>query len=241
MKLRSSIATIIALSSMSFAGGDINGITTFENNDYVAAEAEAAAEVVVAQPEAPEPKVVTPPATEKKALVTPKPVPTPVSAGNFYVGGAVAAMAARSNCEGDRANVFAEEEGQDRQVGITGILGYDFMDYLGAELRASMGVSGEDDGAEKIQQYGIYLKPNYDITDAINLYGLLGYSSVNMSDCFLLANSDPDNTNSGFSYGAGLDYGVTENISVFTDIVNYLRDDDKASTWGTNIGLKYNF
>jgi len=236
MKLKSSIAAIVALSSMSFAGGDLNGVTTFENNDYVAAE--AAAEVVAAEP-----------AVEKKEAPKPKPAPVPVpvpvaapaSAGNFYVGGALAAMAARSDCEGNRANVFADEKGQDRQIGITGILGYDFMDYLGAELRASMGIANDADNADKIQQYGIYLKPNYDITDAINLYGLLGYSSVNMSDCMFDTGAATDNTNAGFSYGAGLDYGVTENISVFTDIVNYLRDDDKDSTWGTNIGLKYNF
>ena len=145
MKLKSSIAAIVALSSMSFAGGDLNGVTTFENNDYVAAE--AAAEVVAAEP-----------AVEKKEAPKPKPAPVPVpvpvaapaSAGNFYVGGALAAMAARSDCEGNRANVFADEKGQDRQIGITGILGYDFMDYLGAELRASMGIANDADNADKI-------------------------------------------------------------------------------------------
>ncbi len=241
---------MMALSSISFAGGDIGGVTTFENDDYVAAE--AASEVIAVEPVmeevvvAPTPAPVAPVTVAK---VAPTPVPTPVppvvskpSAGNFYVGGALAAMAARSDCEGNRANVFSDEDGQDRQVGITGILGYDFMDYLGAELRASIGVANEDDGAEKMQQFGVYLKPNYDITDAINLYGLLGYSSVNMSDCFVSdENAKEDNTNAGFSYGMGLDYGVTENISVFTDIVNYLKDDDQDSTWGTNIGVKYNF
>jgi len=265
MKLKSSIVAIIALSGMSFAGGDLNGVTEFENNDYIAAD--AAAEVMDVEPTEMIGEVTT---TETMPVVenvvtqpkqttvveTPTPVatPTPVpvkpaaaaaAAGmgipGLYVGGALAAMAARCNCDGDRANVFSDEDGQDRQMGITGILGYDFMEYLGAELRASMAVSGEDDDAEKIQQYGIYLKPNVDITDALNLYGLLGYSSVNMSDCMFDADADPDNTNSGFSYGAGLDYGITENISVFTDIVNYLRDDDKDSTWGTNLGLKYNF
>jgi len=373
MKLKSSIIAMLALSSISFAGGDIGGVTTFENDDYVAAE--AAAEVYAAEPvmeesmgdsismedsmsmgdativeeepmmmestsyeapaetyeapaetyeapaetyeapaetyeetettyeapaqsyeettttyeapaqsyeettttyeapaqsyeettttyEAPAAAVTTTtttvapvqttttttnvaPVAAIKKDVTPTPVPPVMTKsavpGNFYVGGALATMAARSNCDGDRVNLFSNEDGQDRQTGLTGIIGYDFMNYLGAELRASLAVAGEEDGNEKMQQYGIYLKPNYDVTDAINLYGLLGYSSVNMSDCFLLPNADPDNTNSGFSYGAGLDYGVTENISVFTDIVNYLRDDDKDSTWGTNIGLKYNF
>ncbi|MCK5853772.1 MAG: porin family protein, partial [Sulfurovaceae bacterium] len=178
-------------------------------------------------------------------VVTPKPTPKPVdpivkSSGpsGLYVGGALAAMAARSDCEGNRANVFSEEKGQDRQIGFTGILGYDFMDFLGAELRTSMGLS-EDNHGTKMQQLGLYLKPNIDLGDALNLYGLLGYSSVNMSDCG--SNADLDNKNGGLSYGAGLDYGVTENISVFTDVVNYLSDSESRSTWGTNVGVKYKF
>jgi len=43
MKLKSSIIAMIALSSVGFAGGDIGGITTFENNDIVSAEVEAVA------------------------------------------------------------------------------------------------------------------------------------------------------------------------------------------------------
>jgi opacity protein-like surface antigen len=239
MKLKSSIIALVALSSMSFAGGTIGEVTTFENTDYVEAEVNAVEvtpvyEEVVAPTPAP---VVTP----TPAKVVPKEVTQKASTGplGIYLGGAIAAMASRSDCEGNRANVFADEKGQDRQLGITGVLGYDFMDYLGAELRASMAVDGDDDGSEAMTQYGLYLKPNYDVTDALNLYALLGYSAVNMSDCGTSA--DLDEMNSGFSYGAGLDYGVTENISVFTDIVNYLMDDDTRSTWGTNLGLKYNF
>jgi len=175
---------------------------------------------------------------------TPRPTPKPVKVSKpsgpsgLYVGGALTTMASRSNCDGNRANVFSEESGQDKQLGFTGILGYDFMDYLGAELRASIGLA-EDDYNTKMKQFGAYLKPNIDLGDALNLYGLLGYSTTNMSDCG--RGADLDDTNTGFSYGAGIDYGVTENISVFTDIVNYLRDDETRSTWGANLGVKYKF
>ncbi|MCH9739743.1 MAG: porin family protein [Epsilonproteobacteria bacterium] len=221
MKLKSSIVAIIALSSMSFAGGDIGGVTSFENEDYVAAEAAAEVKAV-------EPVAVAP---------TPAPTPAPVAAaaGNFYVGGAISAMAARCNCDGDAANPFADETDQDRQVGITGIIGYDFMDYLGAELRASMGVSEEADHGEKMQTYGVYLKPNVDVTDALNVYGLIGYGASNLSN-----GQDVAETNGGLSYGAGVDYGITENISVFTDVVNYVTGQE-ASDIGANLGLKYNF
>ncbi len=51
-----------------------------------------------------------------------------------------------------------------------------------------------------------------------------------------------DGDNSGFSFGGGINYGITSNISVFTDVVNYLRDfGGSNSTWGANLGVRYNF
>jgi len=303
MKFKSSIVAIAALSSMSFAGGDIGGVVDLGNKyDYVPAQAEYVAPVqeyvapvqeyvapvqeyvapvqeeyvapvqeeyvapyvapapapYVAPAPAPAPYVAPAPAPYvapapaptpapyvAPPVVTPKPTPKPVEVMakpsgpiGMYVGGALAAMASRSDCEGNRANVFSEENGQDRQIGFTGILGYDFMKFLGAELRTSMGLAKDDYGT-KMKQYGLYLKPNIDLGDALNLYGLIGYSTVNMSTCG--TGADLDKKNSGLSYGAGLDYGVTENISVFTDVVNYLRDDKSRSTWGTNVGVKYKF
>ena len=137
---------------------------------------------------------------------------------------------------------MGDEEYQDRQTGITAVIGYDFMDYLGAELRAAMAVDGANNGNDDMQQFGIYLKPQLPVSDAMNIYGLLGYSMINMSDDWNGVNDVYDGDNDGFSFGMGLDYGVTENISVFTDYVNYLRNYGATnSQWGANLGLKYNF
>jgi outer membrane autotransporter protein len=119
------------------------------------------------------------------------------------------------------------------------------MEYLGAELRAALSVTGENDGQDNLAEYGIYLKPQYTFNNNLNVYGLLGYSFINMSDP--ATSTDPhdnpfDGDNSGFSFGAGVDYGITQNISVFTDVVNYLRDfGGSNSTWGANLGVKYHF
>jgi opacity protein-like surface antigen len=207
MKLRSSIIAITALSTMSFAGGDIGGITTFENEDLNAAQ-----QVVVEEPKVEVPAVVAPVVAEALGL---------------YVGGAITDIAVNS---ADRANLFGDEVGQERQVGLTGIIGYDFMNYLGAELRGTVGVA--KDNGTKFKQIGAYLKPNYDITDEINIYALLGASRANMN---------PNGTETGFSYGAGLDYGISDNVSVFTDAVNYMKKSDTNSQWGLNLGAKYQF
>jgi len=244
MKLKSSIMAIITLSSISFAGGDIGGVTTFENNDMVAAEVEAVEPAPIVETIAtPEPTPEPTPVVIHKEVKKEEPKVEKPSSGpsGFYIGGAVSEMAVRSD---DRVNLFGEENHQDRQLGVTAIIGYNFMKYLGAELRAALSVSEENAGQDNLAEYGIYLKPQYPI-DNLNIYALLGYSAINMSDpaTSTNANDNPfDGDNQGFSFGAGLDYGVTENISVFTDVVNYLRDfGGSNSTWGANLGIKYNF
>jgi len=232
MKLKSSIVAIAALSSMSFAGGDIGGATTFENTDYVEAEVQAV------EPAAP--AEVAKEVVVKKEVKKEEPKkPVSSKAGPFYMGAAWSLMATRLD---DRVNIMGEEDFQDRQTGITLVAGYDFMDYLGAELRAAIAVSGADTGNDDMQQFGLYLKPQYPVTPEMNVYGLLGYSMINMSDDWNGVNNVFDGDNDGISFGLGLDYGVTENISVFTDYVNYLRNyGGTNSQWGANLGLKYNF
>jgi opacity protein-like surface antigen len=266
MKLKSSIIAVAMLSSMSFAGGDIGGVTSFENDDYINAEVEAVepapinttediivdnggqnggGDLIVATPE---PTVAPTPPPKITVTETPKPTPKPVvskssGVGGAYVGLALSHMGVRSD---HPVNLLKSEmPHQDLQKGFTAVVGYDFMKYLGAELRAALSVAGENKGQDNLAEYGIYLKPQYPVLSNLNIYGLLGYSFINMSDPATKTdpNDDPfDGDNSGFSFGAGLDYGVTQNISVFTDVVNYLRDfGGSNSTWGANFGVKYRF
>jgi len=254
MKLKSSIIAMIALSSMSFAGGDIGGVTTFENNDMVSAEVEAVEPAPIETIAAPVETIAAPVETiaepvetiVQKEVQKEEPKVEEVSTGpsHFYVGVAVSDMVVRSDDEAYKA-FFSEKAHTDRQLGVTAIIGYNFMKYLGAELRAALSVSEENAGQDNLKEYGIYLKPQYPVLDNLNLYALLGYSAINMSDPATSTDAKDhpfDGDNQGFSFGMGLDYGVTENISVFTDVVNYLRDyGGSNSTWGANVGLKYNF
>jgi len=243
MKLKSSIIAMIALSSMSFAGGDIGGVTTFENNDMVAAEVEAVEPASIATPApTPAPAPAPAPAVHKEVKKEVPKVEKISSKVGPYIGIALTEMGVSLN---DDVNLFEDKFNQDRQDAITLVAGYNFMEYLGAELRASLAVAGDDYGNDKLREYGIYLKPQYDVlqsssnSGSLNIYGLLGYSSINLSDPSPIRFKG---TNSGFSYGAGLDYGITENISVFTDYVNYLSDKSGSdSTWGANLGVRYNF
>ncbi len=218
MKLTHSLVALATISTLSFAGGDINPVTVFEQEPIV---------VPVEPAPIPEPAPAPAPA--------PKPVPVPVVPPvvakplGLYIAGGLTDVAVR---KGDRANLFTDKKIQDRQIGLTGRLGYDFMNYLGAELRGTYGIA--KDKGNKFKQVGAYLKPNYDIpnVEGLNLYGLLGASRANLN---------PNGTETGFSYGAGLDYGISDKISVFSDVVNYMKKSGTASQWGATLGAAYHF
>ena len=205
MKLTHSIVAIAALSTLSFAGGDINPVTVFEQEPVK----------VPVEPVKPEPK------PEVVAPVVP-------AAKNFYVAGGLTDIAVRAY--NDTANLFTDKDNQDRQLGLTGRIGYDFMEYLGAELRGTYGIS--KDAGTKFKQIGGYLKPNYDLTDTLNLYGLVGLSKTNAAGIA---------TKSGLSYGLGLDYAISDTLSVFTDVVNYLDKSKQPSQLGLTLGAAYRF
>jgi len=216
MKLTQSLVAIAALSALtstlSFAGGDINPVTVFEQEPVVVPVEPVPVPVKAPTPPPPPP----PPPAEPEAL-------------GLYLAGGPTLTAFRTGA--DRANFFSKEKGNDRQIGLTGRLGYDFMDYLGAELRGTYGATKANVGNKKFKQVGAYLKPNYNLIDALNVYGLVGASKTNVDT--------PAKT--GLSYGAGLDYAIADDISVFTDVVNYMKKTGTASQWGATLGAAYKF
>jgi len=242
---------IVALSGMSFAGGMIME-PAYENEvveipvepviEETYVEQPVVEETVVEQPVVQE-TVVEPPVfvEPKKEVVVEIPkkkepkkivVEKPAKPSGLYLAGGLTDVAIGTS---SRANLFKDKSGQDRQIGFTGRLGYDFkglgydfMDYLGAELRGTYGIA--KDNGSKFKQIGAYLKPNYNVTDEINLYGLLGASKTNVG------------VGSTTGYGAGLDYEIpNSNISVFTDVVNYMKKKNTDSQWGLTFGAGYKF
>ena len=220
MKLKHSLVALATLTTLSFAGGDINPVTVFE---------EEVTPVIV------EPVVV--PVAPKPVPVEPTPIPVVVApaAKNFYVG--LGATRVRNNTVAQTINGVSVPHARDYQTGLTAKVGYDFMNYLGAELRGTAGLYA-DSGATKLRQFGAYLKPNVDLMDGLNLYGLLGASNVNSSD---LTTGNMNDKQTGFSYGLGLDYGITDSVSVFVDVMNYLQKSDTTDLYGATLGAAYHF
>jgi len=104
--------------------------------------------------------------------------------------------------------------------------GVDFNPYVGAELRlgsvASKGISNSNVGAKVQTDYFLsYLaKLQFPVTDELTLYGLVGASTIKatVSNSFQPKASQ---TNTKFTYGAGLNYEVADHVRVGAEYVAY--------------------
>ena len=113
--------------------------------------------------------------------------------------------------------------------------GYKFNSYVAVEGRYWFGLDEtftelDDqrvpyDYDVSIDAWGIYVKPMYPVTDAFDIYALLGYAEVE-------ANFEGDESHTfdgGFSWGIGAAYSFTDNLSIFVDYVS-LYDDTESYT-----------
>jgi len=127
--------------------------------------------------------------------------------------------------------------------------GYNFNQYVAVEGRYWFGldedwtIGGTTYNSENIDTWGLYVKPQYPVTEAFNVYALLGYANSDEGNAF------QDTTADGFSWGLGANYAFTENFSVFIDYVDLYNgnDTDKyGNDWDLdlyswNFGVTYNF
>jgi len=211
-KITSSIVAALAVSTFAFAGGDIAPV---------------------------EPEVSVPEVVES----------TP---GAFYLGLAYSYIKA----DGDLTGTATPLNNPAGAVDVTGTAdadwnavmlqaGYQFNPYLAVEGRYWTNVgTGDQEGtlvfegfedspyvmsgdAPDIDAWGIYLKPMLPVGESFNVYALLGYGNVE------IANMDE----SGFQWGAGASYSISDNLSLFVDYVS-LYDDATTSTSPFDIPLE---
>ena len=136
--------------------------------------------------------------------------------------------------------------------------GYKFNSYIAAEARYWFGLSSSDPLAWKndissditIDSWAIFLKPMFPISEAFNIYALLGYGATDLSIDLPAGTSISTDSADAFTWGVGAEYGFTENISMFIDYTQMLNNEDIAaddndvidiSLDNVNIGVNYKF
>ena len=131
--------------------------------------------------------------------------------------------------------------------------GYQYNDYVSLEGRYTFGFSTDYDIGTNLNasaydgdftSWGIYVKPMYPVTEEFDVYALLGYGGVMLSDL-----NNGDAYESGFQWGLGAQYAVTDSVAVFVDYVSLYNDtgfdyvakleDVDSDTW--TLGVSYKF
>ena len=217
-KVTLSLVTILAASTFAMAGGDIDPI---------------------------EPMVDVP------STVT----PLAASTGGFYIGAGYGAM----SLDLDRLNYGPNNNWKLELDMDTFMLqsGYKINDFFAIEGRywgaigdgdvtlSNHNLSVSDENAfdsNDVDAWGIYVKPIAPITEAFDVYALLGYANTDTS-------FSKDSWDDGaFSWGIGAAYSFSENVSLFVDYVS-LYDDTSDDNRGNidvtvdsiNFGATYQF
>ncbi|SFV50685.1 putative outer membrane protein A [hydrothermal vent metagenome] len=145
--------------------------------------------------------------------------------------------------------------------------GYKFNQYVAVEGRywfavsngsflnpgGRSGVAGEVGDDLDIDGWGIYVKPMYPVTEAFDVYALLGFGGIS----YTLDNGNwfdyTDDSQTGFSWGLGVSFDFTENVSAFVDYVTLYDDtnsyvdpdlgniDEDTKIDTINVGITYKF
>jgi len=130
--------------------------------------------------------------------------------------------------------------------------GYHFNEYIAVEGRYWFGAGDTTVTINNtpydvsVDAWGLYVKPQYPVTEAFNVYALLGYGAAEF-DAPVASGINQDSMD-GFSWGLGASYAFTDNVAVFIDYVNIYDDttdyanyslDDTVDSW--NFGVTYNF
>ena len=211
-----SIVALIALSSQSYAGGDILPL-----EEYVTVE--PTVEVVVE----PAVKVVEPVVVEEVKEVKKEITKAPLAAAvlendtkKWYAGaGLTAGRTSTSHCE-------------DITYGVMAKAGYNVNEYVGVEARGL--ITNWDYEGSKIKHVGAFIKPQYPINEDINLYGLVGYAKTTTSHVL-----NVDET--GLAYGAGMEYQLKEDMNLFIDYERLLEKSDMPDLDALSLGVSLDF
>jgi hypothetical protein len=162
-------STLIVMSSIAYAGGDIRPITVFEQ-EPVMVPMEVPMEVFVPAPIPVAP--VAPVAIPKPIAVIPTPVTIKeIMPLGLYVGLGLSAARFDPNCGCKTA-----KGDSDKTAGFIGRVGYDFNEYIGLEARG-IRTNWKSNGG-KIKHAGLFVKPMYPVSEDINVYGLAGYAKT---------------------------------------------------------------
>jgi OOP family OmpA-OmpF porin len=150
----------------------------------------------------------------------------------WYLGaGLVWAKLSNADCGGVPGCTY-----EDTTYGAMVRGGYDVNEYVGIEARYIDTFWDEGPyGGTPLMHVGLFLKPQYPVSERVNLYGLLGYGyTKNLGDGARLNYFDDD---WGFSAGVGIEYDLSDREGDRVENGNYDRPFDGYADQGKGWSL----
>ena len=187
--------------------------------------------------------------------------PMVVSTGGLYLGLAYGFMNSEITDSATVGNIDVTETILDEDFSSIMLqAGYDFNQYVGIEGRYWFGLDADTtlaSGNENwpadvtIDAWGIYVKPMYPVSDAFNIYALLGYAGADLEVDRADYTFTSDSVD-GFSWGIGAEYRFSDAVGLFVDYVSIYDDEEDYIVDGVdvtneqtisafNLGVNYRF
>lgn len=155
-----------------------------------------------------------------------------------------------------------KSDGSAKPSALRGIIGYDFHPNVAVEGMLGFGIRGDNESESmatplgvatataKVKlsnMYGIYLKPKANVSDAVELFGRLGYTHAKFKadgtvsvPGFPAVSFSDSGSDGGVSYGAGVNFKFSPTAYVGVDYMRYYKKDD-VKVDGITVGVGFRF
>ena len=135
-------------------------------------------------------------------------------------------------------NVDFDNINKDADVGtISGKVGVMANEYIGLEARAGFGATDDDIYGVDVEIdnfFGGYATFNMVNESPVTPYAVIGFTRAELE-----AGTESDD-GSDFSYGAGINFAMAQNVSGNLEYMRYYDDDD-VTVDGIGLGVQFNF
>ncbi len=121
--------------------------------------------------------------------------------------------------------------------------GADVIPGLGLEAMLAFGAKDGESGTKSAQLStlaGVYVKPHAEIAPGVDVYARVGYTNLSWSTKASAGGAATDKTGNSPSYGVGLNYTVTDKVTVGADYMSYYNKDSVTLTGiAVSVGIKF--
>jgi len=141
-------------------------------------------------------------------------------------------------------SLFSSKNGNYKMADLALIAGYNINKYIAAETRFLVSAAYNDD--IDFTNWGLYLKPQYEVYKNLKVYSLLGFGKISAEH---INDNNLKVSKTTAQFGVGADYKLIDNFKIFADYTYLGKDNNAKYKNGNSIakssaittGISYDF